>query len=64
MDNSTVGTEKSCHSFYSVKPFCFVSYSISICTVVFLLICRVFIVLYGVLTADCVFETCEVKSVF
>jgi hypothetical protein len=50
-----------------LKQFCFVSYiEISICTILFLLICRVFIVLYGVLTLCftqyCVFETCKVKS--
>ena len=43
--------------------------NISICTILFLLICRVFIVLYGVLTLYCtivnycVFETCKMKSV-
>jgi hypothetical protein len=43
----------------------FVLYPIdnSICTIVPLLICHVFIVLYGVLPLYCVFETCKVKSV-
>ena len=43
----------------------FILYAIyfQICTILFISICHVFIVLYGVLTALLCFRTCEVKSV-
>jgi hypothetical protein len=52
--------------FFNLKQFCFVSYRYlnlydTISFVV--LVCRVLIVLYGVLTLYCVFETCKVTSV-
>jgi hypothetical protein len=49
--------------FFYENHFVLYPINISIWTTLFLLICHVFIVLYGVLPLYCVFETCKVKSI-